>query len=137
MDNPKADNQLNLALDATMEERDKSMDLNVGYDPTNRQWDLIVKYSGSYEELIPYVVEITPLLNQYAVVRILQNRVDEFVQLPRVEYVEKPKRLFFTLYQAQAVSGINGVKAAPLSLSGQGVLVACVDSGERVIIMSS
>lgn len=129
MNNPKADNQLNLALDATMEERNKSMDLNVGYDETDRQWDLIVKYSGNYEILIPYVEAITPLLNQYAVVRILQSRIDEFVQLPQVEYVEKPKRLFFTLYQAQAVSGINVVKGSPLNLSGRGVLVACVDSG--------
>ena len=42
MNNPKADNQLNLALDATAAEREKSMDLNVGYDPADRQWDLIV-----------------------------------------------------------------------------------------------
>ena len=129
MNNPKADNQLNLALDATMAERDKSMDLNVGYDPADRQWDLIVKYSGSPDGLKPYVVAITPLLNQYAVVRILQSRIDEFVQLPQVEYVEKPKRLFFTLYQALAVSGIQSVKGPPLNLSGKGILIACVDSG--------
>ena len=129
MNNPKADNQLNLALGATMEEREKSMDLDVGYDPQNRQWDLIIKYSGTYEGVFPYVDGITPLLNQYAVVRIRQDRIEEFIQLPQVEYVEKPKRLFFASYQAQAVSGIQAVKIPPLNLSGRGVLVACVDSG--------
>lgn len=129
MDNPKADNQLNLALDATEAERNKSTDLNVGYDPNNREWDLIVKYSGNLEELRPYVQAITSLLNQYAVVRILQSQIEEFVLLPQVEYVEKPKRLFFTLYQAQAVSGINTVKGAPLNLSGRGIVLACIDSG--------
>lgn len=120
---------MNLALDATLEERDRSMDLNVGYDENDRLWDLIIKYSGSPELFYPYVSTITPLLNQYAVVRIQQSRIDEFVKLPQVEYVEKPKRLFFSLYQAQAVSGINPVKEPPLGLTGAGVLVACVDSG--------
>lgn len=129
MNSPKVDNQLNLALDATQEERDKSMDLNVGYDENDRQWDLIIKYSGPPEVFYPYVSAITPLLNQYAVVRIRQSRIEEFVKLPQVEYVEKPKRLFFSLYQAQAVSGINPVKEAPRNLTGAGVLVACVDSG--------
>lgn len=129
MNSPKVDNQLNLALDATREERDKSMDLNVGYDEKDKLWELIIKYSGSSETLYPYVSEITPLLNQYAVVRILQSQIDEFVNLTQIEYVEKPKRLFFTLYQAQAVSGINPVKSPPQNLTGAGVLVACIDSG--------
>lgn len=129
MNSPKADNQLNLALDVTREERNKSMDLNVGYDEKDRLWDLIIKYSGLPENLYPYVSAITPLLNQYAVVRIRQSQIDEFTNLPQIEYVEKPKRLFFTLYQAQAVSGINPVKSPPQNLTGAGVLVACVDSG--------
>ena len=78
MNNPKADNQLNLALDATMAERDKSMDLNVGYDPADRQWDLIVKYSGSPDGLKPYVVAITPLLNQYDCNRLFEWKNSEY-----------------------------------------------------------
>lgn len=129
MNNPKVDTQLNQALNATPEEREKSMELNVGYNSQDRQWDLIVKFSGDAELLKPYVVGITELLNQYAVVRIYQSRIDEFVRLPQIEYVEKPKRLFFAVYQAQAVSCINVVKEAPYHLRGKGVLVACVDSG--------
>ena len=45
MEDQKIDNLLNLAMDATPEERRKSENLNVGYDATTRLWDVIVKYS--------------------------------------------------------------------------------------------
>ena len=47
VDNQKIDNTLNLAVEATPEEREKSLELNVGYNPKDRRWDVIVKYSGS------------------------------------------------------------------------------------------
>ena len=40
MDNQKRENLLNLALDATEEERLKSVNLNVGYDPGKRPGSL-------------------------------------------------------------------------------------------------
>lgn len=46
MNSQKLENLLNLALDATEEEREKSLNLNVGYHPIDREWDLIIKYSG-------------------------------------------------------------------------------------------
>ena len=49
MNSQKADNQLNLALDATEEERRKSLELDVGYDPIEREWELIIKYSGNLD----------------------------------------------------------------------------------------
>ena len=39
----KAENLLNLALDATSEEREKSLELEVGYQPLDQEWDLIIK----------------------------------------------------------------------------------------------
>ena len=47
MDNQKRENLLNLALDATEEERLKSVNLNVGYDPGEKTWELIVRYNLS------------------------------------------------------------------------------------------
>ena len=46
MADQKIDNLLNLAMDATPQERRKSGNLNVGYDPATRLWDVIIKYSG-------------------------------------------------------------------------------------------
>lgn len=129
MYNPKIEVQLNQSLNATMEEREKSLELNVGYSKEDRAWDLIVKFSGDIETLKPYVMGITELLNGYSVVRIEQSKIDAFANLPQIEYVEKPKRLFFASYQAQSVSCINAVKEKPYALTGKGILTACVDSG--------
>ena len=48
MADQKIDNLLNLAMDATPEERRKSENLNVGYDSAAKLWDVIVKYSGNF-----------------------------------------------------------------------------------------
>ena len=42
MPDQKIDNLLNLAMDATPQERRKSGNLNVGYDPATRLWDVII-----------------------------------------------------------------------------------------------
>ena len=129
VENQKIDNTLNLAVEATPEEREKSLELNVGYDSTDRLWDVIVKYSGRIEDIPIEGLQITPLLNQYAVIRVPQSQLDALANLPQIEYVEKPKRLFFALSQARSISCINTVQAAPYNLHGSGILVACVDSG--------
>lgn len=129
VENQKIDNTLNLAVEATPEEREKSLELNVGYDSTDRLWDVIVKYSGNIEDIPIEGLQITTLLNQYAVIRVPQSQLDALANLPQIEYVEKPKRLFFALSQARSISCINTVQAAPYNLHGSGILVACVDSG--------
>ena len=42
MNSQKLENLLNLALDSTMEEREKSLDLDVGYEAAEERWELIV-----------------------------------------------------------------------------------------------
>ena len=49
MQDQKLENLLNLALDATPRERERSLVLDVGFEPEERRWDLIVKYSGSLQ----------------------------------------------------------------------------------------
>lgn len=45
----KLENLLNLALDADQGERERSEELDVGYDKEENVWELIVKYSGTLE----------------------------------------------------------------------------------------
>lgn len=52
MPDQKIENLLNLAMNALPQERAKSENLNVGYDPTTRLWDVIVKYSGPEADLV-------------------------------------------------------------------------------------
>lgn len=129
MDDQKIENLLNLSLQADQQEREKSLVLEEGYVPQNRQWELIVKYSGDFTPLYPFVVRATLLLNEYAIVLIEESRIDAFSQMQQVEYIEKPKRLFFAVESAKRVSCIPPVQREPLSLTGRGVLVAVLDSG--------
>lgn len=125
----KAENLLNLALDATAEEREKSLELDVGYNPIDREWDLIVKYSGSLESIRSVASSVTELANEYAIITVRESLIEELVRFPEIEYIEKPKRLFFQVENGKRVSCINPVRQAPFSLRGKGTFVAIVDSG--------
>ena len=129
MEGQKTENLLNLALDATQEEREKSLELEVGYHPEEREWELIIKYSGDLEGVRGIAARTTELLNEYAVVTVAESRIQELAALPEVEYVEKPKRLYFQMEEGKRVSCINEVQDARFSLLGQGVLVGVIDSG--------
>lgn len=129
MNSQKLENLLNLALDATEEEREKSLNLNVGYYPIDREWDLIIKYSGDLNAVREIASQVVELQNEYAIVRIAEPRIERLTQIVEVEYVEKPKRLFFQVANGRRVSCINEVQGTRFSLFGQGILVAIIDSG--------
>lgn len=129
MENQKLENLLNLAMDATEEEREKSQILEVGYNPIEREWDLIIKYSGNLEEVREIAVRVTELLNEYAVITIRESLIERLSELPQVEYVEKPKRLYFQVANGRRVSCIDSVQDTRFQLYGQGTLVAVIDSG--------
>ena len=77
MPDQKLDNLLNLAMDATPQERAKSENLNVGYDSTTRLWDVIVKYSGPESGLGGERIQVVPLLGGYAVVTLPEDIKDK------------------------------------------------------------
>lgn len=129
MEDQKIENLLNLALSVTPNEREKSLNLNVGFDQEEQVWDLIIKYQGDVGNLQESGVTLQPLLGEYAIVTIPQSRISAFADRREVIFVEKPKRLFFSTAQGSVASCIPPVRREPLSLTGQGVLVGIVDSG--------
>lgn len=129
MTSQKAENLLNLALDATEEEREKSVQLETGFDPAGRTWELIVKYSGNLDEARRIAERVTELMNEYAIIVIQESLIAALTELPEIEYIEKPKRLFFEVLNGKRVSCIDEVQGARFGLFGQGVLVGIVDSG--------
>ena len=143
MQNQKRENLLNLALSATDEERERSENLDVGYDPEERTWELIVRHSGSLAGLAGAGIQVDELLNGYAVLVVPEHLVDQVSELNQIEYIEKPKRLFFASNMARAASclsvvqspsGTGNVTGGIISglsggLTGRGVLVAVIDSG--------
>lgn len=143
MSDQKIENLLNLSLDATVREREKSESLEVGYDTETQTWEVIVRYSGDLEAVQQPNWRITVLSGGYAIVTLPQADVDVLAALPQIEYVEKPKRLYFGLDAGRAASCINPVQSgafaraelniqpetAARGLLGEGVLVAVIDSG--------
>lgn len=97
MQDQKLENLLNLALSATPEERAKSGNLNVGYNPEENSWDVIVKHSGDISNLSALGIRVEQMVNEYAILRVPESLIDRLSELPQIEYVEKPKRLFLPL----------------------------------------
>lgn len=136
MADQKLENLLNISLQATKEEREKSEELGIGYDPEQNTWELIVRYTGSLDGLrIRYPqIRIRELLNQYAVLIVPETLVDAVSQETVIEYVEKPKQLYFELQAGKAASCINAVQQGmnnPFGLFGKGTIVAVIDAGIR------
>lgn len=135
MASQKLENLLNLALAATQEEREKSAQLNVGFLENEKKWELIVKYNGDLARLNAGPVQVEELIAGYAVVTIPENLIQAFVELDEVEYVEKPKRLYFSTLAGKQASCIQPVTVRDPYLTGKGVLVGVIDSGDGVAQM--
>lgn len=154
MENQKLENLLNLALETPEALREKSLNLNVGYEAASRTWELIVKYNGNLSALAAMGIGVEELLAGYAVLTVPEEFVDEVAGLPEIEYVEKPKRLFFavdnlpmdelsadralaggisadynSMEQAKEASCILPVTVREPYLNGEGVIVGIIDSG--------
>lgn len=131
MNSPKFENLLNLALDATQREREKSVQLGVGYEPKENRWEIIVKYSGDIKNLEEQDagIRVTELMNEYAILNVPEAAMGLVAAAPEVEFVEKPKRLFFAVSQGKSASCINPVQTGSMGLTGKGVIVAILDSG--------
>lgn len=125
----KIDNLLGLAMDSSAREREKSLDLNVGYDSKSSLWEVIVKYTGDISKIENDAVTAVPLLNGYAVVTLPESGIRQLANMAEVEYIEKPKRLFFAARQGKEASCIFQVQREPYNLTGRDILVGIVDSG--------
>lgn len=133
MDDQKLENLLNLALDATQEEREKSETLALGYDVEEQTWQVIVRYHGDLRQAGEQAAgnrwQIVLLSGGYGIVTLSQRDLALLAALPEVEYIEKPKRLYFSVNQGRRASCMSALQIPSQGLFGQGVLVAVIDSG--------
>ncbi len=128
--NQKIENVLALALQTPEPVREKSLNLNVGFTEETRTWELIVKYNGDLREAVSgLAVTAEELIAGYGLLTVPEDLVDTVSRLPQIEYVEKPKRLFFSMADGKEVSCILPVTKRQPFLSGKGILLAIIDSG--------
>ena len=83
MENQKMENVLNLALEATPEELERSETLAVGYDREEKTWEVIVKHSRPLEGLEEMGVRQQELLNQYSILKVPESRLQEVSDHPK------------------------------------------------------
>lgn len=129
MDDQKIENLLNLSLDATQEERKKSESLETGFDEETQTWEVIVRYNGNLQDSIPSGWSVVFLSGGYAIITLPQEDVSMLALLPQIEYIEKPKRMYFSVETGRRVSCISAVQTEETGLFGRDVLIAVIDSG--------
>lgn len=148
MDNEKIENLLNLSLNSTREERERSSVLETGYFSQEDTWEVIIKFSGEFQELLQKFPQIRgqELLYQYALLIVPESMVDIVAADMQVAYMEKPKRLFFAernvfcnlTKDSDQIKNrfVNRVEENMVLSStqfsddtGKGVIIAIIDSG--------
>ncbi len=127
--NQKLEDLLQMALQTPEETRERTEELNVGFNDVGRTWELIVKYHGSLDVLEVLNIQIEYLIAGYAVLTVPEGLVERVAELEEIEYVEKPKRFFYEVTDPVTDSCIQQLSGRDLSLTGKGVLVAVLDSG--------
>jgi subtilisin family serine protease len=130
MENQKIENLLNMSIETDNAWREKSRDLSVGFDPQDRTWEVILKYSGDVEALEQeFDLTFVTLLNQYAITKGTQAQIEKLAGNPRVEFIEKPKSLLYSDTEGNQTSCISPLTPPAGNLTGKGVLIGIIDSG--------
>lgn len=129
MDTQKNENILNLALQTPPEERERSLELDVGFDRQEKTWEVIVKYHGSLQSLTEWGIVVEELIAGYAILTVPESKMERLSEEEQIEYVEKPKRLFFSDLSGNSASCFTPGSQIYEELTGRGVLVAVIDSG--------
>lgn len=131
--NQKRENMLNLALETDEAQRARTENLNVGFDAATATWELIVKYHGDLEGAVATVsqnIVVETLIAGYAILTVPENLVDAVSDLEQIEYLEMPKRFFYS--QMQRIQDNECFATVTLGepyLTGRGVLILVADSG--------
>lgn len=166
MDSQKRENLLNMALNATSEELAQSLILDTGFEEETQLWEVIVRYDtgilplteenreGLWEQLQRAGVlsereteqrkgvRVVELLGGYGILTLTKPQILRLSNVPEITYIEMPKRLFFSVDKGRAASCISPLQSGVIGgerqkLLGRGVLVAILDSGECVIVLST
>ena len=117
-------------MDVSEEERKKSSQLSAGYDQADQTWEFVIKYSGSEDALNAFWPRpIVFLYNQYAISRGTSEEIERLASNPQVEWIEKPKQMEYEVLDGIRASCINAVRPPEAGLTGNGILIAVIDSG--------
>lgn len=133
--NEKQDNQLNMALELTQEQLNKSRELSAGFHEDANSWDLIVKYQGNLDRVREIGATVKELSGGYAILTVPEPFVDTVSNLEEIIFVEKPKSLEFSVLNGKRISCVSQVQVPGFEIGsvnglfGEGVIIGVADSG--------
>lgn len=125
----KFENILNLALETPRQTREKTDNLNVGFEEANQTWEVIVKYHGELEELKDYGILVEELIAGYAILTVPEVFMEQLAGFEQIEYVEKPKRYYFGAELPAENTCVYPVTLGERALTGLNTIIAVLDSG--------
>ena len=113
MANQKLETLLNVSMQATQEDRAKSPDLSAGVDEEAGIWEIIVKYTQDLSQFSAKYpgMEIYELLGGYSIIKIKKEYIDSLSQEKQIQFIEKPKRLYFQLSNEKSAACITPVQS--------------------------
>lgn len=126
------DSELVAAISLSPEQLLETGELRVGYMPEVSRFEVIIRYHGELEDIIERLPGVygEKLTEQYAILILSREEIEEIATWTQVEYVEKPKALLPSDLGALRESCITTVQLPQtFGLHGRGTCVGIMDSG--------
>lgn len=120
--NQKIENLLNVSLEATRTELENSESLSIGFNWRDDTWEIIVKYSGTLDNIREkYNVYIRELLYNYAIIVTDKETIELISQETNIDYIEKPKSIYFQLERAKSAACVNNVRGGRMDVGSSNI----------------
>lgn len=105
-------------------------ELEAGY-LQNNLWEVIVKFNGNIQKISQELeIEIEILSPNFAIITLPIEKISSLIKYTEIEHIEFPKTLTINVKEALNKSCISNVQEpGRFNLSGEGVIVAIIDSG--------
>lgn len=106
-------------------------ELEAGYLPSENLWEVIIKFNGDISKIGEELeIEIEILSENFAIATLALEKVPLLLRYTEIEHIESPKTLTLNIKEALNKACITNVKSPEkFNLSGEGVIIAIIDSG--------
>lgn len=126
------DSELVAAISLPPEQLMETGELRIGYMPELSRFEVIIRYHGDLEDILERLPGVygEKLTEQYAILALSREEIEEISTWTQVEYVEKPKALLPSDLGALRESCITTVQIPQtFGLHGRGTCIGIMDSG--------
>ncbi len=106
-------------------------ELEAGRVGDSGNWEVIIKYNGDITAVAQELqIDVEILGPNYAIATLALEKIPQLIRYTEIEHVEPPKTLTLSLKAEISSSCINNVRSPDeFNLSGEGVIIAVLDSG--------